>query len=64
MKTQIFKSYDEFLQREDKSVNGVSDEFAQRHVNYAEQNETNTGCWIVQIAHFAHIAQVTNATDK
>jgi len=26
-KVQIFKSYEEFLQREDKSINGVSQEY-------------------------------------
>jgi hypothetical protein len=31
MKTEIFKSYNEFLNREDKSVNGVSAEFAKEH---------------------------------
>ena len=45
MKTEIFESYRAFLQREDKSVNGVSPRFAERFPNYAEMNETNTGCW-------------------
>ena len=45
MKTQIFNSYKEFCQREDKDINGVSVEFAAHHEDYSEQNETNKGCW-------------------
>ena len=43
MKTEIFKSYKAFMQREDKTTNGVSPRFAERFPNYAEMNETNTG---------------------
>ena len=43
--TQIFNSYEEFLQRQDKAINGVSPEFASTHPDYSEQNETNLGCW-------------------
>lgn len=45
MKTEIFKSYLEFLRREDKTVNGVSPEFAEKHPDYEKQNATNKGCW-------------------
>jgi hypothetical protein len=43
--TQIFKSYSEFLSREDVKVNGVSPEFTERNPEYEKQNETNDGCW-------------------
>ena len=45
MKTEIFESYMAFYQREDKSLNGVSKEFAELHPDYEKQNETNDGCW-------------------
>ena len=44
-KTQIFENKEQFDAREDKSINGVSHEFAERHPNWAEMNESNTGCW-------------------
>ena len=43
--TQIFASYPEFLQREDKKANGVSKEFAEENKNYEAGNTTNEGCW-------------------
>lgn len=45
MKTKIFENYEEFLLREDKTVNGVSREYAESNPNYAEDNETNVACW-------------------
>ena len=45
MKTQIFKNKSEFLKREDKSINGVSAEFAERHPDFVKDNESNSGCW-------------------
>ncbi|MBO9613394.1 MAG: hypothetical protein J7619_11895 [Dyadobacter sp.] len=45
MATQIFQGYFEFIQREDKTVNGVSAEFAQENPDFEKQNETNKGCW-------------------
>jgi len=45
MNTQIFKNYDDFFERQDKNINGVSEEFAKKFPNYAEMNQTNTGCW-------------------
>ena len=45
MKTQIFKSYSEFLSRKDKTVNGVSEGFAELHPNFEKENLTNVGCW-------------------
>lgn len=44
MKTQIFENYAEFLKREDKELNGVSEEFAKANPNFSEENETNKGC--------------------
>jgi len=45
MKTQIFNSYAHFLNREDKTANGVSPEFAEKYPDFEAQNETNSGCW-------------------
>ena len=44
MKTEIFNSYVDFTAREDKSLNGVSKEFAAAHSDYAE-DRGNVGCW-------------------
>ena len=43
--TEIFASFDDFLNRADKKTNGVSPEFEERNPNYAQDNETNIGCW-------------------
>lgn len=45
MKTKIYKSYSQFLKRKDKTVNGVSPEFAENYPNYSDMNVTNKGCW-------------------
>lgn len=45
MKTRIYKSYCEFLDREDNKSNGVSKEFADQHPNFEAENETNKGCF-------------------
>ena len=45
MKTKIYKTYAEFLQREDLCENGVSESFAATHPNFRQENETNIGCW-------------------
>lgn len=34
-----------FLNREDKTANGVSPEFAEKYPDFEAQNETNSGCW-------------------
>lgn len=45
-KTQIFASYAEFLARADKSINGVSPEFARAFdYTHEQDNATNKGCW-------------------
>ena len=41
-KTAIFKSYAEFLNRQDKSVNGVTPLFASDHPNYEKENESKS----------------------
>ena len=45
MKTAVFKDYEDFLQRDDRTLNGVSLEFAEAHPDYEQKNATNTGCW-------------------
>ena len=45
METKIYKSYEDFVNREDKRENGVSEGFAAKHPDFEEQNKTNTGCW-------------------
>ena len=45
MKTNIYKTYQDFINRENKKDNGVSEEFAVAHLDYEEDNETNKGCW-------------------
>lgn len=43
--TQIFKNYSEFYNRQDKTINGVSEQFALDHPDYEKENQTNEGCW-------------------
>ena len=43
--TEIYNSYGDFLQREDKTLNGVSPDFAARNPGFVEDNSTNKGCW-------------------
>lgn len=43
--TKIFTSYEEFLKRSDKDLNGISQEFADKNPNYNKENESNKGCW-------------------
>ena len=42
MKTEIFKDYEEFLNRKDRDINGVSQEFAERHEDYLKDNEVKS----------------------
>ena len=44
-KTEIFNSYEEFLNRPDKSINGISINFALKYPNYEKDNETNNNCY-------------------
>jgi hypothetical protein len=43
--TEVFNSYEDFLAREDKTINGVSIEFSIKHPNYKDMNKTNIGCY-------------------
>lgn len=43
--TQIFEFYSDFLDRENKDINGVSKEFSLGNTNFEKENETNKGCW-------------------
>jgi len=43
--TEVFNNKKEFLSRADKSVNGVSPEFAEKNPDYEEGNKLNLGCW-------------------
>ena len=45
MATKIFKSYDEFLNRQTWGDNGVSEEFAKMVPDFEKQNESNEVCW-------------------
>ena len=45
MKTEIFSTYAEFLKREDKHINGVSEEFAKNNPDYISDNYRNVGCY-------------------
>ena len=45
MKTLVFESHEEFINRKDKDVNGVSAQFAKNHPDFEKENETNRGCW-------------------
>ena len=45
MKTEIFNSYTEFLNRNDKNINGVDRKFSEENPNYLEDNSSNEGCW-------------------
>jgi len=44
-KTKIFTDKTHFEQRTDRSINGVSREFAMMHPHWIEQNAHNTSCW-------------------
>ena len=44
-KTEIFKSYDDFLARNDWKVNGVSKEFSESKPDWEKDNASNISCW-------------------
>jgi len=44
-KTLVYKKYKEFLSREEKQFNGVSESFARKHHGYEKENVTNNSCW-------------------
>ena len=45
MKTRVFKSFQDFLNRKDLEVNGVSEEFLNTYTDAIEDNESNISCW-------------------
>lgn len=45
MTTVIFKDFSDFTKRKDKTVNGVSEDFAKENTDFENDNATNKGCW-------------------
>lgn len=45
MKTLIFDTYEDFKNRENEAINGVSPFFAKANPDFEKQNETNMGCF-------------------
>ncbi len=45
MKTQIYKTYSDFLNRENKIENGVSKSFSELNPDFEKQNLENESCW-------------------
>lgn len=45
MKTQIFNSYSDFLNRSEWALNGVTPEFAKANPDYKKANNDNKACW-------------------
>ena len=43
--TKIYKNKAEFNKREDKKINGVSEDFARENPDYEKENISNIGCW-------------------
>ena len=44
-KTQIFENYESFLNRDDKSINGVTEDFVKKHGIDLDVDNGNYGCW-------------------
>ena len=68
MTTQIFTDLDAFQHYQWRNpgsqINGVSEEFAQKHPQYIENNSTNTGCWNCISCHKCEdCINCTNCTD-
>jgi len=45
MKTEIFETYQAFLARPNKAINGVSPDYAGANPDYENQNSSNVACW-------------------
>ena len=45
MKTKIYKTLSEFLERNQQLENGVSEQFATDNPEFEKQNGTNKACW-------------------
>lgn len=61
MNTLIFKSWIEFINREDKLLNGVSEDFAAANPNFEKDNESNEGCW--NCTRSSRSSRCTDCTD-
>lgn len=42
---EIFRDYSDFIERKDKTINGVDEDFAIKHPDYSEMSYHNAGCW-------------------
>ena len=60
MKTKICESYEDFLKREDKNTNGVSEDFAAKYPYFEEQNDTNIGCWNCFNCHYCEFCEYSH----
>jgi len=43
--TKIYKNHAEFLERENKEENGVSESFVRINPEFEKMNESNRACW-------------------
>lgn len=43
--TKTYKTYQEFLARENKADNGVNEDFAKSNLDFEKENAKNIGCW-------------------
>lgn len=55
MTTQVFETYEDFLARKDKNINGVSPDFT------GECDDSNVGCW--NCTDCTNCTNCTNCTD-
>ena len=67
MKTKIYSSYAEFINRSYLSENGVSQKFADQHPNYAADNKSNSGCYdcsdCTDCTRCAHCSDCSDCSD-
>lgn len=63
MKTKVYKSYADFLKRDDKRENGVSQEYALKHPDFEERNKTNTGRWNSYLCDYCTYIKACKSSD-
>ncbi len=64
MRTVIFKTYEDFQNRTNKLLNGVSPEFANTSPDYHCMNLTNVGCWdCVDCTNCSYCEYCTDSVD-
>ena len=64
MKTKIYKSYEHFENRKDRTVNGVSPVFAKIYPDWGKMNNTNIGSWNCYNSELVQYSQdVNNSKD-